>query len=211
MRVILPDETEGGRETETEGVNHHTVMWRGSVVHRRVSFSSTSAGPSWGGIIKWQETHWNLILCIPGVCRAGFLCSSSAPCFHSALHQRRYSPFHQLWTAYRSQAFVPGDPGGDMTFYAHCWFVLVTCYLCLSLLFKPVHNDLARRFTRCVKKETHPRTPFAHYVPIVAVRRLCKLNTPFVRLFCITFKQLYVYDKMWWWTKCKHNKHKFAA
>lgn len=34
---------------EVEGANHHTVMWRGSVVYRRASFSFISAGPSWMG------------------------------------------------------------------------------------------------------------------------------------------------------------------
>lgn len=139
MRVILWDETEGGRETTTLSCGEAVLYTEGYLFHPQVQAHLFSF---WrGGVMKWQETHWNLILCKP-VCVVQDS-SSSAPCFHSVLHERRYSLLHQLWTAYRSRAFVPCDPGSDMTFYAHCWFVLVPCYLCLSLLFKRVHNDLA--------------------------------------------------------------------
>ena len=131
-----------------------------------------------GGIIKWQETHWNLILCIPGVCVCVVQDSSSSA--YCVLHQRHYSLLRQLWTAYRSSAFVPSDPGGDMTFYAYCSFLLVTCYLCLRLLFRLVHNDLAcfldERIPNVVRKKlTHVLHSlihsFTHYVPVVALRR----------------------------------------
>lgn len=144
MRVILWDETEGGRVTERQR-GDPTILSCGEAVLYTEGYlfhPQVQAYLGGGGIIKWQETHWNLILCIVGVCGAGFLCSSSAPCFHSVLHQRRYSLRLLLWTAHRSRAFVPSDPGSDMAFYAHCWFVLVTCYLCVNLLFKLVHNNL---------------------------------------------------------------------
>lgn len=73
-----------------------------------------------------------------------------------------------------------------MTFSAYCSFVLVTCYLCLGLLFRLVHNDLAwfldERIPDVVRKKlTHILHSlihsFTHYVSIVALRRHCKTLT----------------------------------
>lgn len=103
-------------------------------------------------------------------------------------------------------------------FYAHCWFVLVTCYLCLSLLFKLVHNDhawfLHERVPNALRKRlTHALhslvQSLTHFVPIVAARKHCKFYTPgsglFICLFCATFNQLYVYDTVVVWLILKYS------
>lgn len=201
---------EGGRprgKTTILSCGEAVLYTEGYLFHPQVQ---AHLGVVAGGIIKCQETHWNLILCIPGVCPAGFLCSSSAHCFHPVLHQRRHSLLHQLWTAYGSRAFVPGDPGGDMTFFMRAvdlyWSLVIyvwvscssSCIMTLLGFDMRGHPNTLRETLTHVHSGIHSLT---HYVPIVAVRRHCIPYTPgsgsFVHLFCIKFKKLNVYGTVY--------------
>lgn len=93
---------------ETEGRNSpYCHVGRQCCIQKGIFFIHKCRPILGGGrIIKWQETYWNLILCIPCVCYGIpvlLLCSLISLCPSSKTLQS----CSQLWTAHRSPAFVP--------------------------------------------------------------------------------------------------------